>query len=198
MKRFRLMRANVDTRPFLNELGSVSDAWLLATGRQDKIEVQREAMAVPLRGLRKSAIGDRARRDVHESRWTSASEAFPHARAFLRRFAGQIGGELGRAKLVLLPAGRRVYPHVDRGEYYKLRERFHLVLSSADGSWLRAGEEEVTMREGELWWFDNKAMHEAWNKGARDRIHLIFDVLLPDQNATSKDTLQQGGSHDAV
>lgn len=44
-------------------------------------------------------------------------------------------------------------------------------------------EKEITRREGELWWFDNKALHEAWNRGDRDRIHLIFDMkpaYLPD------------------
>lgn len=176
MKFFRLMRANIDVAPFLGELSVVNDAWSIATGRQEKVQVQREALAVPLRGVRKSAIGESARRDVQESRWTNTSASFPHARRFLKRFAGQMGAELGRAKLVLLPAGRRVYPHVDRGEYYKVRNRYHLVLSSRDGSWLRAGDEEITMREGELWWFDNKALHEAWNQGDRDRIHLIFDM----------------------
>ena len=33
------------------------------------------------------------------------------------------------------------------------------------------------MREGELWWFDNRAVHEAFNDGDEDRIHLIFDLL---------------------
>jgi hypothetical protein len=33
------------------------------------------------------------------------------------------------------------------------------------------------MQEGELWWFDNKAVHEARNDGQEDRIHLIFDLL---------------------
>lgn len=193
MKYFRRLRADVDVSPFLSELAAASDAWSIATGRQDKIAVQREALAVPLRGLRKSAIGENKRWDVHPSRWTYTSEAFPHSRDFLKRFVRKEGGELGRAKLVLLPAGRRVYPHVDRGEYYRVRNRYHLVLKSTAGSWLKAGDEEVTMREGELWWFDNKAMHEAWNRGEEDRIHLIFDVLppgvqvtaAPDQQATA-------------
>lgn len=177
MKYFRRLRAGVDVSPFLSELAAASDAWSVATGRQDKIMVQREALAVPIRGLRKSAIGENKRRDVHASRWTNTSKPFPVARRFLKSFVRTEGGELGRAKLVLLPAGRRVYPHVDRGEYYRVRNRYHLVLKSAAGSWLKAGDEEVTMREGELWWFDNKAMHEAWNRGEEDRIHLIFDVL---------------------
>ena len=58
-----------------------------------------------------------------------------------------------------------------------MRDRYHLVLRSAAGSWLKAGDEEVRMREGELWWFDNKQMHEAMNDGDQDRIHMIFDLL---------------------
>ena len=51
------------------------------------------------------------------------------------------------------------------------------VLRSTAGSWLRAGDEDVRMREGELWWFDNQQVHEARNDGDQDRIHLIFDLL---------------------
>jgi len=69
----------------------------------------------------------------------------------------------------------------------------HLVLKSTAGSWLRAGDEEVTMREGELWWFDNKAVHEAWNKGG-DRIHLIFDVLSREKKAELESVMVMRGA----
>ena len=84
---------------------------------------------------------------------------------------------LSRAKIVSLPAGKRVYPHIDRGEYYRLRGRYHFVLRSTAGSWLKAADEDIRMREGELWWFDNDQMHEAHNDGDQDRIHMIFDML---------------------
>ena len=88
-----------------------------------------------------------------------------------------MGGTLGRATLVaLLPHGR-VFPHVDAGAYYRIRDRFHLVLRSARGSPLAAGEERVVMRPGELWAFDNKARHWADNPSDDLRVHLIFDVL---------------------
>ncbi|MFW5654286.1 MAG: aspartyl/asparaginyl beta-hydroxylase domain-containing protein [Roseicyclus sp.] len=177
MKYFRKIRTDVAVEPFLTEIAGVSDAWAQATGRQDKIAVQREALAIPLRGLRKSMILGRARRDVHESRWTSGSADFPVARAFLEGVAAELDADLGRAKIVCLPAGRRVYPHVDRGEYYRLRGRYHFVLKSSAGSWLKAADEEVRMAEGELWWFDNDQMHEAFNDGDEDRIHIIFDLL---------------------
>ncbi len=177
MQFFKRLKSDVDPKPFLDEIDGIDDAWALSTGRQDKIEVQREALAIPLRGLRKSAIGGRERRDVHESRWTTGSKRFVLARRFLEDFAQEQDSILGRAKIVCLPAGKRVYPHVDRGEYYRVRGRYHFVLRSADGSWLKAGDEEVRMREGEVWWFDNNQMHEAHNDGEHDRIHMIFDML---------------------
>ncbi|MFN2328570.1 MAG: aspartyl/asparaginyl beta-hydroxylase domain-containing protein [Chromatocurvus sp.] len=44
---------------------------------------------------------------------------------------------------------------------------------------MRAGDEEVRMQEGELWWFDNRQIHEAYNDGDENRVHLIFDLLPP-------------------
>ena len=177
MKYFRCIKPAIDPTPFLDEIAAIEGAWDGSTGRQEKIKVQREALSIPLRGLRKSAIGERKRRDVHESRWTTMSKLYPVARSFLRDFAKDQDSLLSRAKIVCLPAGRRVYPHIDRGDYYKLRNRFHLVLRSTAGSWLKAGEEEIRMQEGELWWFDNKQVHEALNDGDQDRIHMIFDLL---------------------
>jgi aspartyl/asparaginyl beta-hydroxylase (cupin superfamily) len=179
MKNFKLLRSDVAVGPLLRALSSVDAAWDLQTGRQEKVRVQREALAVPIRGLRKSCQYGRARRDVQESRWTSGSARFPLIRHFLESVAEDLDCDLGRAKLVALPAGRRVYPHIDRGRYYQLHDRYHLVLRSSLGSWLRAGDEEVRMQEGELWWFDNRQIHEAHNDGEEDRIHLIFDLLSP-------------------
>ncbi|MEM6423188.1 MAG: aspartyl/asparaginyl beta-hydroxylase domain-containing protein [Pseudomonadota bacterium] len=177
MKHFKRLRPWIDPSPYLAEIEGVDGAWAEATGRQDKIKVQREALAIPLRGLRKSMINGRKRRDVHESRWTGSSAHYPLARALLESIASEEACELGRAKIVCLQAGKRVYPHIDRGEYYRVRGRYHFVLRSGAGSWMKSGDEEVRMKEGELWWFDNNAMHEAHNDGDQDRIHMIFDML---------------------
>lgn len=177
MRYFELIRSDIDPRPLLSEIAAVGDAWSRATGRQEKIAVQREALAIPLRGIQASMIHGRKRRDVHESRWTDSARDFPLACALLTRTAEVRQSDLGRARIVCLPAGSRVYPHIDRGEYYRLRGRYHCVLKSTAGSWMRAGDEVVRMREGELWWFDNDQVHEAVNDGDEDRIHLIFDLL---------------------
>lgn len=186
MKNFRLMKSDVDTMPLLEEIASVPDAWNLNTGRQDKIKVQREAQAIGIRGLVKSKIDGRDRRDVHESRWTTISKQFPRFRAYLEAFAEERDAELSRGKIVRLMPGRRVYPHIDRGEYYEARDRFHLVLKSPAGSYLKSGDEEVRMHEGELWWFNNHEMHESYNVGDGDRIHFIFDLRSRDGRLLSE------------
>jgi Aspartyl/Asparaginyl beta-hydroxylase len=177
MQYFKRLSSAVDKVALLSEIDSVENAWSIATGRQEKIAVQREALSIPLRGLCKSAIGERARRDVLESRWTTSSNKFRRVRTLIEYWARRTGSLPGRAKIVCLPAGRRVYPHIDRGEYYRRHDRYHAVLKSSQGSWLKAGDEEVRMREGELWWFDNQQVHEAFNDGDEDRIHIIFDLL---------------------
>jgi len=177
MNYFKQIAAHIDPAPYLAEIAAVDDAWAGATGRQDKIAVQREALAIPIRGLRKSMRFGRKRRDVQESRWTTGSVRFPLVRAFLEQTATELGCDLGRAKIVCLPAGRKVYPHIDQGAYYRLHGRYHFVLKSSLGSWFKAADEEVRMQEGELWWFDNDQMHEAENDGTEDRIHIIFDLL---------------------
>jgi hypothetical protein len=191
MKNFKLIRSGVAVQPLLRAIYDVDSAWELQTGRQEKVRVQREAQAVPIRGLRKSSQYGRARRDVQESRWTGGSARFPLIRHFLQSVAEDLDCDLGRAKLVALPAGRRVYPHIDRGRYYQLHDRYHLVLRSPLGSWLRAGDEEVRMQEGELWWFDNRQIHEAHNDGEEDRIHLIFDMLAPANREKAARQLQE-------
>ena len=177
MEHFRLIRAGVELEPLRLELSEHASAWEAQQGRQLTAPAQRHTNAIPLRGLRRSRIRGRRRRDVHESRWTSLSARFPATKAFIEGCAAEQQGKPGRARFARLPPGKTVLPHMDRGEYYRYRDRYHLVIRSPHGSPLNAGNESVRMQEGELWWFDNKAIHDACNDSDSDRIHLIFDLL---------------------
>ena len=190
VKHFKLHRNGLDIQPVLSEISAHDAVWAEQTGRQNRVRVQAETHGIPLRGLRRSKIMGRRRRDVHETRYTSLSRRFPETTALLQQLAVEIGGQLGRAKLARLPPGGHVMPHVDRGTYYEARDRYHLVIASHSGSIMRAGDEEVWMRAGELWWFDNKAPHAASNDSAHHRIHLIFD-LEPDVTWFNEPTDEQ-------
>ncbi|MGA2196161.1 MAG: aspartyl/asparaginyl beta-hydroxylase domain-containing protein, partial [Bryobacteraceae bacterium] len=178
MKYFKLIRSGIDVAPLLGEVHSQEEAWLIDTGRQDKIRVQRDTNTIFL-----SAAVHRP--DLHinenqECRLTSVARSFPRALAFMTEFAEETNCHLSRAAIVRLKPKSQVLRHIDEGSYYFLRDRFHLVLQSPAGSVLMSGGEEVRMREGELWWFDNKQYHESFNESCDWRIHYIFDLLPAD------------------
>ena len=91
--------------------------------------------------------------------------------------ADETGSQLSRATIVRLKPQSQVSRHTDAGSYYLIRNRYHLVLYSSAGSVLMSGGEQVRMQAGELWWFDNKQYHEAFNESEEWRIHYIFDLL---------------------
>lgn len=176
--RFTRIATGIDVAPLLSELAVAPEAWLADTSRQRKVRCQRDTQNIFLRVAKKPLPpGARNANDVHESRAARSAGRFPRALAFCEGIAALQEGELGRATLVALQPRGWVRPHVDAGAYYRIRDRFHLVLRSREGSPLTAGGETVVMREGELWVFDNKAEHDARNPTAEPRIHLIFDVL---------------------
>lgn len=176
LQHFRLLDAAVNIQPFLRDIAA-SDLWLHNTSRQTKVKVQRETNTIYLRSAVKPFPPGVDGNDVHPSHPTKLARHFPHIMEWLQDFAHQIGGELGRATIVRLTPKGQVYRHIDKGDYYRIRDRYHLVLHSLAGSVLGAGEEWVRMHPGELWWFNNKAPHEAYNESDDWRIHLIFDVL---------------------
>ena len=175
---FTKLSEHVNVMPFLEELDAAPEMWSADTSRQRKVRCQRHTRNIFLRAPKKPLPpGATNANDVHESRTTPAARRFPRALAFCERIARELEATLGRATLVALLPGCRVYPHVDVGAYYRVRDRLHLVLKSSQGSPLSAGDETVVMRPGELWAFDNKARHWANNPSPETRVHLIFDLL---------------------
>ena len=175
---FTKIADDVHTSPLLEELHASPEMWLVDTNRQRKVRCQRHTQNIFLRAPKKPLPpGAKNANDVHESRLTRAAAKFPCALAICERIAVEQEGTLGRATLVTLLPKSRVFPHIDAGEYYRIRDRFHLVLKSPSGSPLTAGGETVVMRKGELWVFNNKVRHSAENPSDEPRVHLIFDVL---------------------
>lgn len=178
LTQFKLLDAAVDIQPLLAELEANTQYWLHDTSRQDKVTVQRETNSIYLRSAVKPfPPGITSSNDVHDSRSTAMAKHFPTILGWTEAVADSLGGDLGRVTIVRLAPHGRVYRHIDHGDYYRVRDRYHLVLRSPAGSILGAGDEWVRMQEGEFWWFNNKVPHEAYNESDVWRIHLIFDVL---------------------
>ncbi len=176
MKNFKLCQTEVNIEPILDELKRNHETWRLNTQRQQNIAVQRHTESIFLRSGHQT---DKSVRTENEQKVKDAPAAplFPRTISWLNQTATLLDGELSRVLFAKLQPRTQVYRHIDHGEYYARRDRYHLVLQSSGGSQLIAGDEEVHMKERELWWFDNKKPHEAFNHSDDHRIHLIFDIL---------------------
>lgn len=179
LRNFKKIAAGIRLDVLRDELSRNESAWKISTTRQDKIKCQRETASI---FLRTADTGDGALKveDIHAVKDAIAAPMFPSTLAWLRSTGGVLGGELDRVLFASLQPNGRVYRHVDAGKYYACRRRYHLIVNSAEGSPMVCGDEEIVMREGELWEFDNKQPHEAFNHASTPRVHLIFDLYHGD------------------
>ena len=172
MKHFRLLRSGIDIEPFIGELNSLSFKWSKERGQMLKHHGDTENLKVreqvPIQGSTNF--------NNLLTRKTALYEHLPLLTNFLENFAQSIRGNLGKVMIVKLKENGMVYPHYDKGLYYSLHDRYHLVLIS-EGGRMVSGSETQIFRRGELWWFDNKAQHVALNEHDSTRTHVIFDVL---------------------
>jgi outer membrane protein assembly factor BamB len=177
LENFRLMAAAPEIESLRQEILTQPEMWQVNTRRQDTVAVQRETENIFLRAAERTEINSMPLEDIHASRATPYATRYPATLRWLEAFAREHNATLCRALIAKLKPKSQVYRHYDKGEYYRIRDRYHLVISSPSGSPMLCGDEEVVMRQGELWWFDNKKPHESFNHSDKGRIHLIFDLL---------------------
>ncbi len=115
--------------------------------------------------------------DQHENVDYPAYKMLPEARSLVMNLMAYVGGErLGRVMINKIAPGGKIFPHADTPVHADYYTRFHLVLQSQPGVVFRAGDEQVYMATGDVWWFDNKQEHEVINNSADERIHMIVDI----------------------
>lgn len=83
---------------------------------------------------------------------------------------------VGRVMVANLKPNEVIDFHIDEGRYARMTDRFHMVVSSNPLVKFVAGSESVSMEPGQVWWFNNQALHMVENLGDQDRIHIIVDV----------------------
>ena len=175
LKNFRRLKAAIDTRPFLTEVNAMESLWLVNTSRQSQISVQRETNTIFLRAADHTNSQEQNVNNIQESVTTRHAACCPNIMRFLEIFSEERQASLQRVLIARLKPQGRVYPHVDKGRYYKLRDRYHFVLVSPTGSVLSSGGETVIMQQGEVWWLQNKLVREARNSSHEWRCVAILD-----------------------
>ena len=90
--------------------------------------------------------------------------------SFLRRHFKKFS----RCGFLSLPVGGEVGIHIDKGNYYLTRDRYHLSIQGTYD--YTVGDETVRVEPGTLLWFNNKLPHGTKNVGDCVRITFVFDV----------------------
>ena len=160
-----------------NELRANEDCWLLDTSRQDKIACQRDTQTIFLRVAATAQTPGIPTASVHASRDSKVSIKFPRTMAWLADVLHPLGGEPGRAMLVRLKPSGQIFRHIDRGDYYQVRHRFHVMLNAPEGCWLECGGERWATRTGQIIWFDNKCPYEEGNPSGEWSVRMIVNIL---------------------
>lgn len=90
------------------------------------------------------------------------------------RFIKRHFKKFSRCGFLSLPIGGIVGKHIDIGDYYLTRDRYHL---SIQGTYrYTVGDEFVIVEPGTLLWFNNKLEHGTENLGDCVRVTFVFDV----------------------
>jgi hypothetical protein len=79
-----------------------------------------------------------------------------------------------RCGFLSLPLDGEVGQHIDIGDYYQTRDRYHLAIQGTYD--YTVGGETVRVEAGDLIWFNNKLSHGTKNVGDVIRITFVFDV----------------------
>jgi hypothetical protein len=162
MRNFRLLRSGLNLETIRAEL-EASDLWVDMDGRPNRPQTHANTDRIQLRTNRR--IPGKSYHDIHETVDLPAWNVLTRTREFVLGFLCEVGGELGHVRVTNLSPHAEIPAHIDVGEYCALRDRYHLVINSKQGTEFTVGDETVTMRENELWWFDNKKMHSVRNLG---------------------------------
>jgi len=83
----------------------------------------------------------------------------------------------GRSRLMGLGAGADVPDHVDNNYYWRTHIRLHIPVITNPEVDFSCGDETVHMGAGEAWVFDTFQRHHVHNRGAGQRVHLVFDTV---------------------
>ena len=82
--------------------------------------------------------------------------------------------KFSRCGFLSLPVGGSVGKHIDIGNYYLTRDRYHLSIQGRYR--YTVGDESVIVEPGTLLWFNNKLEHGTENIGDEVRVTFVFDV----------------------
>jgi hypothetical protein len=89
------------------------------------------------------------------------------------------GGEVIRAIVARLSAGENIKAHSDIHQSFHVAHRIHVPITTNSRVWFTIDGRPYQFKVGQAYEINNQKQHSVTNKGAEDRITLIFDYIPP-------------------
>lgn len=176
MANIRVIKKGINISKILKQLQQYPEDW----GAQKNIEgvgdlVNEYGFPAVEAGVLQLVIGVVSSKEqyVGDSEMSTSTPAYnrhTEVIAFLKRHFKKFD----RCGFLSLPIGGEVGQHIDIGEYYQTRDRYHLAIQGTYD--YTVGGETVRVEPGDLIWFNNKLSHGTKNVGDCIRITFVFDV----------------------
>lgn len=175
MKYFQKVADGIDTIPLLLALQRNADLWDEHPERMAGPSPHREAQDIWIRYKERKTIVTEKISEEHFPVWYESYYRLPQLRPIIFGLMNRVNAEhLGGVLITKIPPGGIIYPHKDAGwhpEFYNAK--LYVVLQTNDKVINRVADEQVSMKTGEAWFFNNLIEHDVVNDGSDDRITLI-------------------------
>ena len=176
MANIRVIRKGINVSKILKQLHQYPEDW----GAQKNMEgvgdlVNDKGFPAVQAGVLQLVVGVVATKEdyVGDSEMSSRTPAY-NRHTEIVGFLKRNFKKFDRCGFLSLPIGGEVGQHIDIGNYYQTRDRYHLAIQ---GSYVyTVGGESVKIDAGDLFWFNNKLSHGTKNVGDIVRITFVFDV----------------------
>lgn len=185
MNHFQIIAQGVDVMPLLMAIKRRPEMWKEDTYLRDYPqgpfgEIESIMLRFPPRSvveteeeLAKAIVAI----DQHENVDQPAYKLLHEARALVMDLMHRVGGErLGRVMINKIAPGGQIFPHADTPAHCDYYTRFHIVLWGKPGCVLTCDNEQIEMRTGDCFWFNNALMHAVVNNSSEERISMVIDI----------------------
>lgn len=174
-----LYDAKVDISLLLNQLEAHPQLWNQYTERRDangSPHTQMSDIWIRFRDKKELTSPDKYR-EMHMPVWYPAADKLTEVkRIALDMMAYFRAEQLGGILITKIPPKGEIKPHDDRGgwhaEYYNTK--IYIPLKSNSACINTCEGDEVNMKAGEVWQFDNLKTHAVYNHGDSERMTLII------------------------
>ena len=170
MSNFIFIQKNVHIQPIIDQLYDHMEDWYTISGIENIAGDRNPVNFLPIT----MGVVEHPDDNIKDSELTCHTHFYHKYTEIVKWLHSVNCSHHSRAAFLRLPVGGSNNRHVDDGEYYKSRDRYHLSLQGRYQ--YTVGEEVHIIEPGTFFWFHNKVPHSAVNVGEVDRITFVFDV----------------------